>query len=211
MDGAVLRPCAVRARARRRLARVGPERAHVHRLRRRRCRHGARPLPSGDGPRDHRPGVHAVARVELADQRARAAPRQAPHRQHVRRARVLRQLGRRGQRGRAEARAPLRARPRRRQEIPRRLDAQQLPRPHALHRQRRRPGEIRERLRAEPGGHHAHPLQRRRGAGARIRRARRRNLRRHPGADAGRRRHASRHAGVPAGRAAAVHGARRAA
>ena len=54
-----------------------------------------------------------------------------------------------------------------------------------------------------PGGHHAHPVQRRRGARARVRRARRRDLRGDPRADAGRRRHDARHAGVPAGGAAA--------
>ena len=89
--------------------------------------------------------------------------------------------------------------------IPRDLHAQQLPRPDALHRHRRRPGQVRERLRAQSRGLHAHSVQRRRGARARVRRVRRRHLRRHPGADAGRRRHAPRHAGVPAGRAAAVH------
>ena len=48
-DGAVLRAGAVRAGARRRLARLGPGRPDVHRLRERRRGHGARPLPSGDG------------------------------------------------------------------------------------------------------------------------------------------------------------------
>ena len=48
-----------------------------------------------------------------------------------------------------------------------------FPWPHALHRHGGRAGEVRERLRSEPRRHHAHPLQRRRGARARIRRARR--------------------------------------
>jgi 4-aminobutyrate aminotransferase-like enzyme len=45
---------------------------------------------------------------------------------------------------------------------------------------------------------HAHPVQRRRGARAAVRGARRRDLRRDPRADAGRRRHDAGHAGVPA-------------
>ena len=47
----MLRAGAVHAGARRRLARVGPGRPDVHRLRQRRRGHRARPLPSGDGPR----------------------------------------------------------------------------------------------------------------------------------------------------------------
>ena len=207
----MLRAGAVHPGARRRLARLGPGRSDVHRLRRRCCRHRARPLPSGDDPRADRPGLHAVACVELADQRAGAAFGQTPHRQHFCRARVLRQFRRGGQRGRAEARAPLCPRSRGRPEIPRDLDGEQLPRPHALDRDRRRAGQVRERLRTQSRGLHAHSVQRRRGARARIRRLRRRHLRRHPGAHAGRRRHASRHAGIPASRTPAVHRTRRAA
>ena len=49
VHGPVLRAGAVHPGARRRLARVGPGRPHVHRLRGRRRGHRARPLPSGDG------------------------------------------------------------------------------------------------------------------------------------------------------------------
>ena len=110
----VLRAGAVHSGARRRLARLGPGRPDVHRLRERRRGHRARPLPSGAGPRADRAGGQALARVELAHQRAGAAAREAAHRRDVRRARVLLQFRRRGQRGGAEARAPLRARPARR-------------------------------------------------------------------------------------------------
>ena len=108
---------------------------------------------------------------------------------HVRGTGVLLQLRRRGERSGAEARAPLRARSVRRQEDPRDLHAQQLPWPHAVHGDRRRPGEIRDGLRPEPGRVHAHPVQRRGGARARVRRRMAgRNLRGDPGTDARRRR-----------------------
>ncbi len=110
-DRAVLCAGPVPARPRRRLARLGPGRADVHRLRRRRGGHRARPLPSGDGQGADRAGGEALARVQLVHQRAGAAPRPAAHRRDLRRARVLLQLGRRGQRGGAQARAALRARP----------------------------------------------------------------------------------------------------
>ena len=42
------------------------------------------------------------------------------------------------------------------------LDPQRLPRPDAVHGHRRRPGEVRERLRPATDRLHAHPLQRRR-------------------------------------------------
>ena len=90
---------------------------------------------------------------------------QAAHRRHVRRARVLLQFRRGGQRGGAEARArAMRTTASAREKMRVDLHAQRVPRPHAVHRHRRRPGEIRERLRTESGRHHAHPLQRRRGA-----------------------------------------------
>ncbi len=108
----------------------------------------------------------------------------------VRRARVLLQLRRRSQRGGAEARPPLGARSLRPAEDARDLDAERLPRPHAVHRHRRRPGEVRAGLRAEPDRVHAHPVQRRRRAGGGVPRGRRRRrLRGDPRADAGRRRH----------------------
>ena len=47
-------PALVHSGARRRLARLGPGRADVHRLRERRRGDRARPLPSGDGPRARR-------------------------------------------------------------------------------------------------------------------------------------------------------------
>ena len=90
-------------------------------------------------------------------------------------------------------------------------DAERVPRPHAVHRDRRRPGEVCDGLRSQPGRHHARPLQRRRRARSGIRRARQRDLRGDARADAGRRRHDARHARIPAGGAAPVHGARRAA
>ncbi len=165
----------------------------------------ARPLPSGDGEGDRGAGAKDLARLELDDQRARIASREAAHRRDVRRARVLLQLRRRGERSGAEARPPLRARPPRTGQDPRDLDAQCVPRPHALHRDRRRPGEIRDGLRSQSRRLHAHPLQRRRGARGRIPRRRgRRRLRGHPRADAGRRRHGARYCRVPAGRAPAV-------
>ena len=148
-DGAVLRAGAVPARPRRRLARLGPGGPDVHRLRRR-CRgHRARSLPPGDGQGADRAGRPDLARVQLVHQRARAAAREAAHRRDVRRARVLLQLGRRGQRGGAEACAPLRARPLRSAQDPRHLDAQRLSRPHAAHRHRGRPGQVRQRLRPQ--------------------------------------------------------------
>ncbi len=110
VDGALLRAGAVHPGARRRLARLGPGRPDVHRFRERRRGHRARPLPSGDGQGARDAGAHAVARVELVHQRAGVAPREAAHRRDVRRARVLLQLRRRGERSRAEARAPLCAR-----------------------------------------------------------------------------------------------------
>ncbi len=149
-----------------------------------------------------------MARVELVHQRAGAAARAAARRRDVRGSRVLLQLGRRGERGGAEARAPLRARPPRRAQGARDLDAERVPRAHAVHGDRRRPGQVLVGLRAEPGRHHAHPVQRRRRAGSGVPRGRRRRrVRGHPRADAGRGRHDARHAGVPAGRAAPVHGA----
>ena len=163
--------------------------------------------------RARRAGAHALARVELVHQRARAAAREAAHRRDVRRARVLLQLGRRGERGGAEARAPLRARSlRAAASIARRLDAQRVPRPHAVHGHRRRTGEVRDAASAPiPTGFTHMPLQRRRGARSGVRRARRRDLRGDPRADAGRRRHDARHARIPAGGAAPLHRARRAA
>ncbi len=160
--------------------------------------------------RADRAGGQALARLELVHQRAGAAAREAADRRDVRRARVLLQLRRRGERGGAEARAPLRARPPRRAQDPRDLDAERVPRPHAVHGDRRRPGEVRARLRPESGRHHAPPVQRRRGARARVRRARRRHLRGDPRADAGRRRHDPGNARVPAGGAPPVHRPRRA-
>ena len=161
-DGAVLRAGAVPARPRRRLARVGPGGPDVHRLRRRRRGHRARSLPPGDGQGADRAGRPDLARLQLVHQRARAAAREAAHRRDVRRARVLLQLGRRGQRSGAEARPPLRARPLRPAQDPRDLDAQRVSRPHAVHGHRRRPGQVRHRLRPQPDGLHPHPVQRRR-------------------------------------------------
>ena len=71
----LLRAGAVHPGARRRLARLGPGRPDVHRLRERRRGHRARPLPSGAGPRADRAGAQALARVELVHQRAGAAAR----------------------------------------------------------------------------------------------------------------------------------------
>ena len=138
---------------------------------------------------------------------------QAPHRRDVRRARVLLQLRRRSQRGRAEARAPLRARSLRRRRRSRvDLDAERVPRPHAVHRHRRRAGEVRDRASVP-----IRPASRT-SATTTSRRSKRefaahgaRDLRGDPRADAGRRRHDARHAGIPAGGAAALHRARRAA
>ena len=148
LHGAVLRAGAVRARARRRLARMGPAGPHVHRLRERRRGHrrSATAIRRSCSALE-RAGAHDLARVELVHQRAGAAPREAPGRRDVRRARVLLQLGRRGERGGAEARAPLCARPLRSRQGARDVDAQRVPRPHAVHRHRRRPGEVLERIR----------------------------------------------------------------
>ena len=209
--GALLRARAVRAGPRRGLARLGPGRAHVHRLRQRRRRHRAGSLPPGDGQGDQRAGGEALARLQLVHQRAGAAARQAPDRHDLRRARVLLQFRRRGERGGAEARPPLRARPLRRAQAARRVDAERIPRAHAVHGHRRRAGEVRQRLRSQPGRLRPSPVQRRRRARSRVRRARPGDLRGHPRADAGRRRHAAGNARVPAGGAAPRHRARRAA
>ena len=120
VDGPVLCAGIVHSRARRGLARLGPGRPDVHRFRERRGGHRARPLPSGARPCADGAGREDLARLELAHERAVAAAREAPHRRDVRRARVLLQLRRRGQRGRAQARAPVCARPARRREDPRR-------------------------------------------------------------------------------------------
>ena len=124
--------------------------------------------------RADRAGRQALARLQLAHQRAGAPARQAADRRDVRRARVLLQLGRRGQRSGAEARPPVRARPARRREDPSDHGGQRVPRPHAVHGDGGRPAEVLERIRTEPRRDHASPVQRHRGAGARVRRARRR-------------------------------------
>ena len=81
----------------------------VPRLPRRPRGHVARPRASRGRRRDRRPGAHAAARVEPLLQRRAAAGRGAARRAaRRRRTRVLRQLGRRGERVRDQARPPLR-------------------------------------------------------------------------------------------------------
>ncbi len=154
---------------------------------------------------------NALARLQLVHERARAATRQAADRRDVRRTRILLQLWRRGQRGGSEARASLCARPAWRREDARHRGGKRVPRSHAVHGDGGRAAEIRERIRAEPGRHHASALQRHCRARARVRCARSRYLCRDSGTDAGRRRDDARHARIPAGGAASVHVARRAA
>ena len=144
---------------------------------------------------------------QLVHERAGVATRAAARRQHVRRARVLLQFRRRSERGGAEARAPLRARSLRAAQAPRHLDAERVPRPHAVHGDGRRPGEVRARAsaRARPASRTSPTTTSRRSRREFARRRRRRHLRGDPRADAGRRRHDAGHARVPAGCAAAVH------
>ena len=210
-DGPVLRAGAVHSGTRRGFAGLGPAGPDVHRLRRRRGGHLARSLPSGDGARADRAGENDMARVELDDQRAGIETGEEACRCHVRRARLLLQLRRRGERGGAEARAALCARSFRPGEVSHRLDAERFPRADAVHGDRRRPGQVCGRLRPRADRVHPHPLQRRRRIGSGVRRGRRRrHLRGDTGADAGRRRNDSRHAGIPGRRASTVRRARRA-
>ncbi len=114
---------------------------------------------------------------------------------HVRRARVLLQFGRRGQRGGAEARAPLRARP-----LRRRRRSASISTLNAFH------GRTLFTVTAggqakyaagfgpNPAGITHIPYNDVAALEARVRRARRRDLRGDPRADAGRRRHDARHA-----------------
>ncbi len=191
---------------------MGPARPHVHRFRQRRCRDCAGSLPSGDRACADRTGAHGVARLQLDDQRAGAAAGQEARRRDLRRARVLLQLRRRGQRGRAQAGAALRARSFRSGEGTRDLDAQRFPRPDAIHGHRGRPSQVRQRFRPAAYGLHAHPLQRHRRIGSGVCRRRwGRYLRGDPRAYAGRGRHDSGNAGIPRYRASAVRRARRAA
>ena len=188
----------------------GPD---VHRLRQRRRGHRARPLPPGDGARARRSRRRKLWHVSnwfTNEPALRLAQRLIDA--HLRRARVLLQLGRRGERGGAQARAPLRARPLRRAEDS--ASSRRSTRSTAARCSRSRPAGRRSTRPASapiPSRHHAHAVQRRRRARSRVRGARRRDLRGDPRADAGRRRHDARHARVPAGRAAAVRRARRAA
>ena len=122
-DGSLLRTRGLRARPRRRVARLGSAGPDVHRLRRRRRSHLAWPLPPGDGQGFDRASAHALARLELDDQRAGAAAGEKAGRRDLCRTRFPVQLRRRSQRGRAQARAPLRARSLRAGKIPGDLDA----------------------------------------------------------------------------------------
>ena len=100
----------------------------------------ARARAPGGRRRARRPGPHAAARVEPLLQRVAAAGRGAARRAARRRRQgVLRQLRRRGQRVRDQARPPVRPGQRRPRPVPRALGVGLVPRPHAHHARRHRP------------------------------------------------------------------------
>ena len=212
-DGAVLRAGAVRAGARRRLARLGPGRPHVHRLRERRRGHRARPLPSGDGQGADRAGAARIWHVSnwfTNEPALRLAKRliDATFAERV----FFCNSGAEAN----EAALKLARRYAHDRFGPHKIRV--ISTLNAFHGRTLftvtagGQAEVRDRLRTQSDRLHAHPLQRRRGARSGVRgRRRRRHLRGDPGADAGRRRDDSRHARIPAGGAAAVRRARRAA
>ena len=103
VHGSQLRPCRLRARAWSGFASLGSERARADRLRRRHCGQRAGSLPPGAGRGSDRAGQYPVAHLQRVHQRAGAAPGQEAGRGDLRRARVLLQLRRRGQRGCVQA------------------------------------------------------------------------------------------------------------
>ena len=94
--------------------------------------HVARPRAPRGRRRDRRSGAHAAPRVEpLLQRRAAAGGRAAERVARRRRPGVLRELGRRGQRVRDQAGAPIRPAARRPRPLPRDQRVRLVPRPHA--------------------------------------------------------------------------------
>ena len=186
-----LRPRECRLRARRGLLAHVDGRRALSRFRRRHRRDLGRPRPSASGRSADEPGLEAVAHFEpLSESRGRALC--APSgRRHLRRPRVLRQFGRRGQRGGGEdgAPAPVGRRPSR--ALSHAHLRGRLPRPDARDDRRRRPGQISRRLR--PQGRRLRPDSADRPRGGRGR-DRAGNRLHHDRADPGRGRGAARSA-----------------
>ena len=144
----VLRPLSARVRARRRSATVGRGRQAVPRLLRRHLPSPPRPRPSGVVARDREQSAQAAARLEPALQRAAGAARRAAGRALVRRPRLPLQQRRRGQRGGDQAGAHVTGTRQRRRPLRDPHRARLVPRPHARHHRRHRPGKGPARLRA---------------------------------------------------------------
>ena len=177
----------------------------VPRLPRRSGRDLARPRPPRGGRRRGRAGPHAAPRVEpLLQRRPAEAGRRAQRAPRRRRAGLLLQLRRRGQRVRHQAGPPLRPEARHHAHVPRRVGPQLVPRPDAHDPGRHRPAGEAGGLPAAGAGLLAGALRRRRrprGAG----RAVRGEAGRHPPRGGpGRGRGVAGAARLPAGRAGAV-------
>ena len=190
-----LRPRQRRFRARRGLLAGVDGRRALSRFRRRHRRDLGRPRPSAPGRSADEPGLEAVARFEpVPESRGRALC--APSgRRHLRRPRVLRQFGRRGQRGGGEdgAPAPVDRRPSR--ALSHAHLRGRVPRPYARDDRRRRPGQISRRLRSQGRRLRPDSADRPRGGRGRDRAG---NRLHHDRADPGRGRGAARSARIPA-------------